>query len=70
MNRYPAWLNWLVLVILLLGAVLAMPNIYGSVPAVQVASADGKPYAEAKVAQIVGVLELSLIHISEPTRPY
>ncbi|MCH6549985.1 MAG: protein translocase subunit SecD [Proteobacteria bacterium] len=57
MNRYPAWLNWLVLVILLLGAVLAMPNIYGSVPAVQVASADGKPYAEAKVAQIVGVLE-------------
>ncbi len=57
MNRYPAWLNWLVLVILLLGAVLAMPNIYGSVPAVQVASADGKPYAETKVAQIVRVLE-------------
>lgn len=57
MNRYPTWLNWLVLVILLLGAVLAMPNIYGSVPAVQVASADGKPYAEAKVAQIVRVLE-------------
>lgn len=57
MNHYPAWLNWLVLVILLLGAVLAMPNIYGSVPAVQVASADGKPYAETKVAQIVRVLE-------------
>ncbi len=57
MNRYPTWLNWLVLVILLLGAVLAMPNIYGSVPAVQVASADGKPYAETKVAQIVRVLE-------------
>lgn len=57
MNRYPAWLNWLVLVILMLGAVLAMPNIYGSVPAVQIASADGEPYAEAKVAQIVRVLE-------------
>ncbi len=57
MNRYPAWLNWLVLVILLLGAVLAMPNIYGSVPAVQVASSDGEPYTEAKVAQIVRVLE-------------
>ncbi len=57
MNRYPAWLNWLVLVILMLGVVLAMPNIYGSVPAVQVASADGEPYAEAKVAQIVRVLE-------------
>ena len=57
MNRYPAWLNWLVLVILMLGAILAMPNIYGSVPAVQIASADGEPYAEAKVAQIVRVLE-------------
>ena len=57
MNRYPAWLNWLVLVILMLGAVLAMPNIYGSVPAVQIASADGEPYADAKVAQIVRVLE-------------
>ena len=57
MNRYPVWLNWLVLVILILGVVLAMPNIYGSVPAVQVASADGEPYLEAKVAQIVRVLE-------------
>ena len=57
MNRYPAWLNWLVLVILMLGAILAMPNIYGSVPAVQIASADGEPYTEAKVAQIVRVLE-------------
>lgn len=57
MNRYPAWLNWLVLVILMLGAILAMPNIYGSVPAVQIASADDEPYAEAKVAQIVRVLE-------------
>ena len=57
MNRYPVWLNWLVLIILVLGAVLAMPNIYGSVPAVQVANADGEPYAEAKVAQIVRVLE-------------
>ncbi len=57
MNRYPAWLNWLVLVILMLGAVLAMPNIYGSVPAVQIASVDGEPYAEAKVTQIVRVLE-------------
>ncbi len=57
MNHYPVWLNWLVLVILILGVVLAMPNIYGSVPAVQVASADGEPYTEAKVAQIVRVLE-------------
>ena len=36
MNKYPAWLNLLVLVIVLAGILFAMPNIYGSVPAVQV----------------------------------
>ena len=57
MNRYPAWLNWLVLVIFLLGTMLALPNIYGSSPAVQVASADGKPYGDAKISQVMGILE-------------
>ena len=42
MNRYPGWLNVLVLCILLLGCTLALPNIYGSAPAVQlVSSAEG-----------------------------
>ena len=58
MNRYPVWLNWLVLGIFLLGMVLALPNIYGSVPAVQIASTDGKPYGQAKIDQIVRILEI------------
>jgi preprotein translocase subunit SecD len=53
MNRYPTWLNVLVLVILLLGIVLALPNVYGSVPSIQMASADGEPYPEAKVQEFV-----------------
>ncbi len=57
MNRYPVWLNWLVLIILLLGAALALPNIYGSAPAVQVASADGAPYGPEKLSQVVRILE-------------
>jgi preprotein translocase subunit SecD len=57
MNRYPAWLNWLVLFILVLGTVLALPNIYGSAPAVQVASADGKSYGPAKISQVIRILE-------------
>ena len=56
MNRYPTWLNVLVLVILLLGIVLALPNMYGSVPAIQMASVDGDPYAEAKVQEFVQAL--------------
>ena len=57
MNRYPAWLNWLVLVILLLGIILALPNIYGSAPAVQIASADGEPYGPEKISQVIRILE-------------
>ncbi len=57
MNRYPAWLNWLVLVIVLLGTILALPNIYGSAPAVQIASADGEAYGPEKISQVVRILE-------------
>ncbi len=57
MNRYPAWLNWLVLIILSLGIMLALPNIYGSAPAVQVAAADGKPYEDGKISQVARILE-------------
>jgi preprotein translocase subunit SecD len=57
MNRYPAWLNWLVFIILLLGTMLALPNIYGSAPAVQIASADGEPYGDDKIGQALRILE-------------
>ncbi|MDH4106988.1 MAG: protein translocase subunit SecD [Gammaproteobacteria bacterium] len=57
MNRYPAWLNLLVLSILVIGAVFALPNIYPTVPAVQVASADGKAYDEARIGEFVTLVE-------------
>jgi preprotein translocase subunit SecD len=47
MNKYPAWLNMLVLVILLTGALMALPNIYGSAPAVQLADKEGAAVSEA-----------------------
>ena len=47
MNKYPAWLNMLVLVILLTGVLMAVPNIYGSAPAVQVADKEGAAVTEA-----------------------
>lgn len=58
MNRYPSWLNALVLVILMIGILIAMPNIYGSVPAVQVANRSGEMFGEQRVARITEVLEL------------
>ena len=57
MNRYPTWLNFLVLFILLGGFVLALPNIYGSVPAVQLAAVDGSDFDDTKVTEVVGLLQ-------------
>ncbi|HBA32539.1 MAG TPA: protein translocase subunit SecD, partial [Gammaproteobacteria bacterium] len=36
MNRYPLWKYLLVLVVVLVGLVYALPNIYGDSPAVQI----------------------------------
>ncbi|MEQ8205366.1 MAG: protein translocase subunit SecD, partial [Woeseia sp.] len=57
MNRYPVWLNLLLLGILMLGSVLALPNLYGSAPAVQLANIDGSGYNESRLPEIVRILE-------------
>lgn len=52
MNHYPLWKNLLVLGILLLGILLALPNIYGSGPAVQMARAGDAVFNEAKLEEV------------------
>ena len=57
MNKYPAWLNALVLTILLAGIILALPNIYGSAPAVQLAQRDGADGTTAQLEEYVRVID-------------
>ena len=57
MNRYPTWLNLLVLGIVVLGSLLALPNIYGNADAVQLSEVDGKPFDDGMIDQVVMVLE-------------
>ncbi len=57
MNKYPAWLNFLVLAILAAGCLLAVPNLYGSVPAIQVAQSSGEPYEESRLERFVEIAE-------------
>lgn len=52
MNRYPAWLNALVLIVLIVAVLLALPNVYGTSPAVQVAGLNGATLDEAKIAEV------------------
>ena len=56
MNKYPTPLNLLVLIILLTGILLALPNFYGSVPALQVADRLGDPITEARIGGFVQTL--------------
>ena len=56
MNKYPAWLNALVLVIVVGGVLLALPNVYGRAPAVQLASENAE-LAESRLGEFVRVVE-------------
>ena len=56
MNKYPTWLNVLVLVVLLTGILFALPNLYGSVPAIQVADRLGEPITETQLDGFVTTL--------------
>ncbi|MDX1499257.1 MAG: protein translocase subunit SecD [Woeseiaceae bacterium] len=57
MNRYPTWLNVLVLLVLLTGILFALPNLYGTAPAVQIADAEAGTMTEADVQRFVASLE-------------
>ena len=57
MNRYPAWKNSLVLGVLLLGLFIAMPNIFGEDPALQVSRDNGDALTELEVNQIRQTLD-------------
>jgi preprotein translocase subunit SecD len=43
MNKYPFWKNVMVLAIVTLGLLLALPNVFGEDPALQISREDGTP---------------------------
>ncbi len=68
MNKYPTWLNILVLVIVVTGALLALPNIYGTSPAVQLADKNGVSISEERLEEFVQVIENSGVEIEASHR--
>ncbi|MEX2517102.1 MAG: protein translocase subunit SecD [Gammaproteobacteria bacterium] len=57
MNRYPLWKYILVAVVLLVGIIYALPNIYGKDPAVQISAARAAEISELTELEVSGVLE-------------
>ena len=56
MNRYPSWLNILVVFVFAIGILLASPNIYESLPSVQIANTDGSDISEEQIQEIENLL--------------
>ena len=62
MNRYPLWKNATVLIALVLGFLYTLPNFFGEVPAVQVASVKSTPKVDTKLlAQVEAALKAASI---------
>ncbi|WP_095845629.1 protein translocase subunit SecD [Gibbsiella quercinecans] len=57
LNRYPLWKYLMLIVVIVVGLLYALPNIYGEDPAVQITGARGVAASEATLDQVRTVLE-------------
>lgn len=57
MNRYPLWKYLLVLVVLIVGIIYALPNIYGKDPALQISSARAAELGELTELEVSAALD-------------
>jgi preprotein translocase subunit SecD len=68
LNRYPLWKNLLVLTVILVGALYALPNIFGQDPAMDIAGPKREPVAagiESSIAKALADAEIPVKRIEE-----
>lgn len=64
MNQYPLWKNLLVAVVLIVGILYALPNLYGEDPALQISSSRSAPLDDAAQTRIQDALKRTGIPFS------
>jgi preprotein translocase subunit SecD len=57
MNHYPAWKNLLVAAIFAMGVLIALPNLFGKAPSIQISRDDSGVLTEAATLQVEGILD-------------
>ncbi len=57
MNQYPTWKYVLIIMVILTGALYALPNLYGDDPAVQISPLRGAAVDEASIARVTEILK-------------
>jgi preprotein translocase subunit SecD len=63
MHNYPAWKIWLVAIVLLLALVLALPNVFGEAPALQLSRNDRTAATDVGRQQVVALLQSQGIEV-------
>jgi preprotein translocase subunit SecD len=61
MNHYPLWKNLMVAGILVFGAIIAAPNLFGDDPALQITREDGAPLAATTIDVVTSALNTAEI---------
>ncbi len=56
-NHFPLWKNILVLTVLVIGALYALPNLYGNDPAVQLASSNNTPLQQSQADAVTAAIK-------------
>ncbi len=56
MHTYPAWKIWLVAVVVLVALLLALPNVFGEGPALQLSRNDRSAFNDQSQAAVTGIL--------------
>ncbi|WP_447553934.1 protein translocase subunit SecD [Vreelandella sp. EE22] len=57
LNRYPLWKYLLILVVLIVGLIYSLPNLFPADPAIQVSSAQGNALDEREVSRVQQALD-------------
>lgn len=64
MHTYPAWRLWLVAVVMAAALLLALPNVFGDAPALQLSRDDRAAFNEQSQAAVIGILEAKGIPVA------
>jgi preprotein translocase subunit SecD len=56
MHTYPAWRLWLVAIVMIVALLLALPNVFGEAPALQLSRNDRAAFTEQAQAAVMGIL--------------
>ncbi|TAK55396.1 MAG: protein translocase subunit SecD [Gammaproteobacteria bacterium] len=56
MHQFPVWKSVTVIAVMLIGIVLALPNVFGESPALQMSRKDRAPFVEASISEFSALL--------------